>query len=138
MEAQAEAPLAPTQSIGRQADSESLQILVASYYAGALTCNMLVLGDRLGLFKALGELGPCTPDALGERLSLSSRYLAEWCRQVASSKMISCDDEGSTFWLTEAQKDVLVREHGPDASPFFGLGAPFSHIDIPNSFHSKF
>lgn len=65
-------------------------------------------------------MGPCTPGALAAHLDLATRYIEEWCRQQASAGVISHAD--GTFWLTEVQQDVLVREHGPEQSPFFAVG----------------
>jgi hypothetical protein len=48
-----------------------------------LSAPMLILGDRLGLFQALLDAGPVTPDELAERTGLHERYLREWLRAVA-------------------------------------------------------
>lgn len=40
----------------------------------------------------------------------------------AAAKIIACDAEAEQFWLTPAQADVLVHEHGKDASPYFFVG----------------
>lgn len=40
----------------------------------------------------------------------------------AAAKIITCDAEAAQFWLTPAQADVLVHEHGKDASPYFFVG----------------
>lgn len=80
---------------------------------------------RLGLYKGLAEAGPCAPDDLAQRLKLNARYVAEWCRQQAASRLICCDAEAETFWMSKVQQDVMVKEHGPDASPYFAIGEHF-------------
>jgi len=106
----------------RNAECEELSMRLHGYISGALTSNLIMLGERLGLYSGLSELGPCTSDDLAAHLGLSPRYTAEWLRQQSAAKLISCDDTAHKFWLTEPQKDVLVREYGKDASPFFSLG----------------
>jgi len=97
-------------------------MLVNGYFCGALTANLIYLGENMGLYKALAEAGPCTSDDLASKLKLAPRYVAEWCRQQAAAKIITCDEEAHTFWLTDPQKDVLVHEYGEKASPFYAVG----------------
>lgn len=128
----------------REEQCQELQKTIAGYFCGALTTNLILLGERLGYYRALAEIGPCSCDTLAGHLKLSQRYTAEWLRQQSAAKLISCDEKLEKFWLTETQKDVLVRENGEDASPYFGIGnaALFPKLteaadkDLPNIFKS--
>lgn len=40
------------------------------------------------------------------------------CCQAAAG-LISAGKDASNFWLTKAQKNVMVNEYGPDSSPHF-------------------
>ena len=102
--------------------SEKQAELILSVMTGALTTNLLTVGDRLGLFAGLSKYGPCSAEDLAKQLSLNPRYISEWCRQMASTHIISTDEDAKMYWLNEAQKDTLVREFGDEASPYFSLG----------------
>lgn len=79
-----------------------------------------VLGDKLGLYTFIAEHGPATGKEIAAGLSLNERYIEEWLRHQAANKIISTDEKAETYWLSEFQKDVLIRE---ETSPFFALGA---------------
>jgi 2-polyprenyl-3-methyl-5-hydroxy-6-metoxy-1,4-benzoquinol methylase len=102
--------------------SEQQAMLVLGHMTGAMTTNLMCLGESLGLYKGLNEVGPCPAERLAHHVKLNPRYVEEWCRQQASAKVITTDEKGETYWLSEPQKDVLVREDGPDASPFYSGG----------------
>ncbi|MEU4423835.1 class I SAM-dependent methyltransferase [Actinoplanes sp. NPDC024001] len=65
--------------------------------AGAATTVMTVLGDRLGLFKAMTGAGPLTADKLAAQTGLHPRLVTEWLRQQAVSGYLTT--EGDTFEL---------------------------------------
>lgn len=48
--------------------------------AVAVTKPLVVLGDRLGLWAALAEAGPMTPNELASRTGTVERYVREWLR----------------------------------------------------------
>ena len=51
----------------------------------AATAPLVVIGDKLGLYKAMADGGPCQPAELAERTGCRERYLREWlCQQAAS------------------------------------------------------
>lgn len=129
----AEAP-APSKAAAAEAaavpakdEHTQMQELLGAYIVGGMTCNLIFLGEKLGLYHGLKEHGPCTAADLASALGLNERYVTEWLRQQASAKVVSTDAEVEQFWLTAAQADVLVNEHGPDASPHF-FGGVFSCI----------
>jgi ubiquinone/menaquinone biosynthesis C-methylase UbiE len=102
--------------------SQQQAMVVIGHITGAMTTNMMCLGEALGLYKGLNEVGPCSAERLAQHLKLNHRYVEEWCRQQAAAKVITTDEKAEKYWLNEPQKDVLVRENGADASPFFSGG----------------
>src|SRR5215813_13655318 len=60
-------------------------------YAGRWMTSMLgtvdlltaYIGDRLGLYQALGERGPLTSEELADATSTHERYVREWLEQQA-------------------------------------------------------
>jgi hypothetical protein len=45
---------------------------------------LVVTGDKLGLFRALRDLGPTTPADLAMRTSTHERYVREWLSAMAA------------------------------------------------------
>jgi SAM-dependent methyltransferase len=62
-------------------------------FAGASSTAMTVLGDRLGLFRALTGAGPVTPAELAAATGLNPRLVTEWLRQLAVSGYVTVDGD---------------------------------------------
>jgi hypothetical protein len=45
-----------------------------------LNTALVVMGDKLGLYKALSQAGPLTPTELAAKTGTSERYIREWLR----------------------------------------------------------
>mmetsp|Transcript_1725 Transcript_1725/g.5015 ORF Transcript_1725/g.5015 Transcript_1725/m.5015 type:complete len:369 (-) Transcript_1725:310-1416(-) len=101
---------------------EAMQQKLMGYISGALTCNLIALGDRLGLYATMKKTGKGTSADVAAAAGLNERFVREWLHQQASAGVISTDEEAQHFWLTQLQQDLLVNELGPDASPFNMIG----------------
>ena len=64
--------------------------------AVAVTGPLVVLGDRLGLWAALAEARPMTPNELASRTGTVERYVREWLRGVAVAGYAG-DDPATDF-----------------------------------------
>ncbi len=51
---------------------------------GALTAALVVIGDKLGLYKALAATAPLTPAELAKRTETTERYVREWLNAQAA------------------------------------------------------
>ncbi|HVM08395.1 MAG TPA: class I SAM-dependent methyltransferase [Acidimicrobiales bacterium] len=91
---------------------------VATDAAAVFHAATVVLGDKLGLYKALAEGGPATPAELAARTGCDERYLQEWLHAQAASTYCDYDASTGRFALTPAQAAVLAD----DASPAFAAG----------------
>ena len=80
----------------------------AGLFAGVLA----MVGDRLGLFRALAEGGPATAEELAERAGVHERYALEWLRGLYSATYLELDDDGR-FVLPPEHAQVLAAEDGP-------------------------
>src|SRR4051794_12091904 len=79
----------------------------------AATAPLVVLGDKLGLYKAMADSEPVTPAELAERTGCRERYVREWLCQQAASGYVSYDPGERTFRLPPEQALALADEESP-------------------------
>ncbi|MFW6091225.1 MAG: class I SAM-dependent methyltransferase [Actinomycetota bacterium] len=91
---------------------------VAADQAAAMHLSTVVLGEQLGLYRALADGGPQTARQLAERTGYEPRLVREWLRAQAVSSYCAHDSDAGTYWLTPEQQACLVD----DASPTFVAG----------------
>lgn len=81
---------------------------------GAAANGVLILiGDRLGLYKALTNTGPMTSEELAKSTSTTERYVREWASAQAASGFIEFDPETQKFSMTPEQSMVFAIEDSP-------------------------
>jgi SAM-dependent methyltransferase len=71
----------------------------------------VVLGDRLGLYRALADDGPATAAELAELTGTDVRYVAEWLAGQAAGGYIEHDD--GRYALSPVQSLALADPAGP-------------------------
>ncbi|MGB0098005.1 MAG: methyltransferase domain-containing protein [Solirubrobacteraceae bacterium] len=86
--------------------------------AGLFASVLAIVGDRLGLFRALADHGPASADELAERAAVDERYALEWLRGMHAAGTLELDGDGR-FGLPAEHAQVLASEGGP----FFMAGA---------------
>ena len=97
---------------------------VASDAATAFHAATVVLGDKLGLYKALADGGPATPAELAARTGYDARYLEEWGNAQIAAGYCAYDPATGRLELTPAQATVLADDTSPAfAASLFSLGA---------------
>ncbi len=85
---------------------------------GAATTAMVAVGDQLGLYRALADDGPATPDELAARTGLAARYVREWLSQQAAAGFLAYQEGDGRYALPAEAAAVLADE----ASPAFLAG----------------
>ncbi len=73
----------------------------------------VLLGDKLGLYKAMADGVPLTPEALADRTSTDARYVREWLSAQAASGYVEYDPATGSFRLPEEQAFALTNEFNP-------------------------
>jgi SAM-dependent methyltransferase len=73
---------------------------------------MVVIGDRLGLYRALKGAGPLTPTALAERTGTAERYVREWLSAQAARGYVVYHGDGR-FSLPDEHAVPLTDESSP-------------------------
>jgi SAM-dependent methyltransferase len=108
-------------------------------FGGTFHSAMAVIGDKLGLYKAMAEAGPITSDELAKRTGTTERYVREWLASQAAGGYASYDAATGRFFLTEEQAFALTDENGPVFLPGafqLALAAVRSEPRIADAFRS--
>jgi SAM-dependent methyltransferase len=88
---------------------------------------LVVIGDKLGLYRALAEAGPITSAELATRTGCAERNVREWLAQQAAAGYIEFDAVNSRYSMTPEQQLAFVVE----GSPAFVVGA----FEVVGSIH---
>jgi len=81
------------------------------------TAPMVLIGDKLGLYKAMADSEPVTPAQLAERTGTRERYIREWLCQQAASDYLDYDAADGTFRLPPEQAVALAVDESPAFIP---------------------
>jgi SAM-dependent methyltransferase len=81
-------------------------------FGAALSAALIVIGDKLGLFKALAE-EPTTSAALASRTGTVERYVREWLNALAAAGYVTYDAAGRCYSLNPEQAVALSDESSP-------------------------
>lgn len=79
----------------------------------------MMLGEKLGLYKAMADGVPIDATELASKTNTDSRYVHEWLCAQAASGLIEYDGVAHRFSMSEEQAAALAAEGGP----FYFLGA---------------
>jgi SAM-dependent methyltransferase len=84
-----------------------------------ISAGNVLIGDRLGLYRALAQAGPLTPGELADRTGTAERYVREWLPGQAASGYVTHHD--GRYSLTEAQATAFADPDGPGLPGAFEL-----------------
>ena len=82
----------------------------------AAHAGMVVIGEKLGLYKALSE-GPKTSAELAAATGTDERYVREWLSSQAAGGYVTYDQGAGKFRLDEEQAFTLANEDSPAYLP---------------------
>jgi SAM-dependent methyltransferase len=92
---------------------------VVGELGATLNAALVVIGDELGLYKAMDGAGGITPGELAERTGTSERYVREWLNAQAAGGYVEYDAAERRYTLPAEHSIVLADEN----SPYFMPGA---------------
>lgn len=94
----------------------------------AMSANLVLIGDRLGLYKAMAKLGPVTPAELAKATKTAERYVREWLANQAAGGYVAYDAATGRFTLPPEQALALADETSPCFLPgaFHVIAAAFA------------
>lgn len=78
---------------------------------------LIVIGDKLGLYRAMAEAGPVTSSELASRAGAAERYVREWLAANAASGYINYDAATGRYSLSAEQAFALAEEGSPAFLP---------------------
>jgi SAM-dependent methyltransferase len=100
-------------------DMDKLNAFVGRFVGdlgAAVHAGMVVIGERLGLYKALAA-GPMTSAELAANTHTDERYVREWLGSQAAGGYVTYDDKTKRFSLSPEQAFTLANEDSPAYLP---------------------
>ena len=81
--------------------------------ASSMSAMLVIMGERLGLYKAMSEFGPLTSEELANKTNTNERYVREWLANQAAGGYIHYNPSNEKFTLPPEQTMVLADENSP-------------------------
>ena len=78
-----------------------------------LNAALVVMGDRLGLYRALAGAGPLTPAEVADRTSTAERYVREWLNAQAAGGFVEYDPDERPLHAAPRTSRGADRRHEP-------------------------
>ena len=100
-------------------DMDKLNVLVRQFVGdlgAAVHAGMVVIGENLGLYKALAE-GPLDSAELAAKTKTEERYVREWLGSQAAGGYVTYNEKARKFSLSEVQAFTLANEDSPAYLP---------------------
>lgn len=113
-----------------QIDDLQLKLTMLELYRikqGELLSGLAHVGQRLGLWGALGAHGPCTSERLADATGLQERWVREWLFAVAAADL--AQHENGDFALMP-EVDLLMNEEAHPGHMQGVFGPPMTHDEI--------
>jgi SAM-dependent methyltransferase len=85
----------------------------AGDFGAALHASTVVVGDKLGLYRALAELGPADAETLATATACNARLVQEWLDAQFVSGYCHYSAQTGAYWLSPEQAAVLADPSSP-------------------------
>jgi 2-polyprenyl-3-methyl-5-hydroxy-6-metoxy-1,4-benzoquinol methylase len=96
-----------------------------------LNTALVVMGDKLGLYRAMVGTDGLTPAELAERTGTTERYVREWLNAQAAGGYVNYDPDSGLYSLPPEQAVALTDSDSPAYLPGFFQIALGSVLDSP-------
>jgi SAM-dependent methyltransferase len=100
-------------------DMDKLNAFVGQFVndlGAAVHSGMVVIGERLGLYKALAEM-PMTSMELAAKTKTDERYVREWLASQAAGGYVTFEESTGKFSLSPEQAFAMANEDSPAYLP---------------------
>ena len=78
-----------------------------------VNAGLIVIGDKLGLYRAMAGAGPITSTQLAEKTGTAERYIREWLNAQAAGGFVKYDPATKHYELPAEQAMALADENSP-------------------------
>jgi 2-polyprenyl-3-methyl-5-hydroxy-6-metoxy-1,4-benzoquinol methylase len=115
-------------------DGDKLQQFVfraVGEVGATLNAALVVMGDKLGLYRALAAGGAMSPADLAGRTGTAERYIREWLNAQAAGGFVDYDPDSGRYTLPPEQAVALTDPDSPAYLPGFFQVALGSVLDSP-------
>jgi SAM-dependent methyltransferase len=115
-------------------DGDKLQQFVfraVGEVGATLNAALVVMGDKLGLYRALAAGGAMSPADLAGRTGTAERYVREWLNAQAAGGFVDYDPDSGRYTLPPEQAVALTDPDSPAYLPGFFQVALGSVLDSP-------
>ena len=96
-----------------------------------INAALVVMGDRLGLYRAMAGAGPLTPAELAGKTQTAERYVREWLNAQAAGGYVDYHPDTGSYSLSPEHAIALTDESSPAFLPGFFQIALGSVVDSP-------
>ena len=97
----------------RPIDPDKLNAFLAqavSDMGAAMHIGVVLIGDKLGLYRAMRDGNPMTAQELSQRTGVRERYVREWLNANAASHYVDYDAASETYSLSPEQAFALAQD----------------------------
>src|SRR5579871_2344264 len=121
-------------TVEQQVDVDKLMQFVfkaVDEVGATLNTALVVMGDKLGLYRGLAGAGALTPSELAERTGTAERYVREWLNAQAAGGYVTYDPDSGRYTLPAEQAVALTDTTSAVYLPGFFQTALGSVLDSP-------
>jgi SAM-dependent methyltransferase len=90
---------------------------VVADVGSAMSAVLVVIGDKLGLYRALAQYGAMNAAELAQRTETAERYVREWLNAQAAGGYVSYDTASRKYTLPPEQAAALADPESPAFVP---------------------
>jgi 2-polyprenyl-3-methyl-5-hydroxy-6-metoxy-1,4-benzoquinol methylase len=90
---------------------------VVGELGAAMNAALVLIGEKLGLYKAMAGVGPMSPAELAKKTGTDERYVKEWLSAQAAGGYVTYDAASQKFTLPNEQAFALAVEESPAYLP---------------------
>ena len=100
-----------------QAKLEKFMAQALGELGAGMNAALVIIGDKLGLYRAMADAGPMTSSELAEKTGTTERYVREWLNAQAAGGFVAYDAGTQRYTLPDEQAFALAVEDSPAYLP---------------------
>ena len=84
-----------------EAELEAFMGQAVTDMGAIISAPLMVIGEKLGLYKAMAHAGPLSSEEVAERAGAAERSVREWLRNQAAGGYVTYDPESDRYTLPD-------------------------------------